>query len=64
MAKLSSSSPRYVPLSAVTLGPGWFADAEQRNLEAVLRLDPDRLTAPFLIEAGLDPANNHGAAVG
>ena len=56
MAKLSASSPRYVPLSAVTLGPGWFADAEQRNLEAVLRLDPDRLTAPFLIEAGLDPA--------
>lgn len=45
---------RTFPLGAVRLGPGPFATAQQRALEAVLDLDLDRLLAPFLVAAGLD----------
>ncbi|GAA4490387.1 beta-L-arabinofuranosidase domain-containing protein [Microbacterium panaciterrae] len=45
----------FAPLSAVRLLPSAFAHAEQVNLEAILRLDPHRLLAPFRREAGLQP---------
>lgn len=45
---------RTFPLGAVRLGPGPFAIAQQRALEAVLDIDLDRLLAPFLAAAGLD----------
>jgi DUF1680 family protein len=55
---LSTARPatagRTFPLGAVRLGPGPFATAQQRALEAVLDLDLDRLLAPFLVAAGLD----------
>nr|WP_218892693.1 glycoside hydrolase family 127 protein [Duganella sp. 1224] len=41
------------PLSAVRLGPGIFLDAQRTDLRYILSLDPDRLLAPFLREAGL-----------
>lgn len=49
-----ATTGRTFPLGAVRLGPGPFAIAQQRALEAVLDLDLDRLLAPFLVAAGLD----------
>ena len=43
------------PLSRVTLLDGPLARAVRTDLEYVLALDPDRLLAPFLREAGLEP---------
>ncbi|MQM26262.1 beta-L-arabinofuranosidase domain-containing protein [Glycomyces albidus] len=43
------------PLSRVTLLDGPFARAVRTDLDYVLALDPDRLLAPFLREAGLEP---------
>ncbi|GAB3161383.1 glycoside hydrolase family 127 protein [Myceligenerans halotolerans] len=52
---------RTFPLGTVRLGPGPFAMAQQRALEAVLDIDLDRLLAPFLAAAGLDsPAEPYG----
>ncbi|WP_125775994.1 beta-L-arabinofuranosidase domain-containing protein [Antribacter gilvus] len=48
-----ATSGRTFPLGAVRLGPGRFAEVQQRALEAVLELDLDRLLAPFLAGAGL-----------
>ena len=45
----------YFPLEAVRLLDSPFAVAQQRNLEYVLALEVDRLTAPFRREAGLEP---------
>ena len=41
------------PLSAVRLGASPFLEAQQTDLRYILALDPDRLMAPFLREAGL-----------
>jgi DUF1680 family protein len=41
------------PLSDVRLLPSYFTQAVAANREYVLSLDPDRLLAPFLREAGL-----------
>ncbi len=41
--------------SRVALGPGVFYDAMQANRDYLLAHDPDRLLAPFLREAGLEP---------
>jgi DUF1680 family protein len=41
------------PLSAVRLAPGPFLDAQQTDLRYMLAMEPDRLLAPFLREAGL-----------
>ncbi|WP_189669653.1 beta-L-arabinofuranosidase domain-containing protein [Promicromonospora soli] len=49
-----STTGRTFPLGDVRLGPGPFAVAQQRALEAVLDIDLDRLLAPFLAAAGLD----------
>jgi len=49
----------YRPLKQLRLREGRFADAQRVNREALLRLDPDRLLAPFRREAGL-PATAEG----
>ncbi|WP_205327342.1 beta-L-arabinofuranosidase domain-containing protein [Glycomyces sp. YM15] len=43
------------PLDRVTLLDGPLARAARTDLEYVLAMDPDRLLAPFLREAGLEP---------
>ncbi|RIJ34182.1 glycosyl hydrolase, partial [Clavibacter michiganensis subsp. insidiosus] len=50
------------PLSAVRPGDGPLRHAQLTDVEYVLRLDPDRLLAPYLREAGLDsPAPSYGS---
>lgn len=50
------------PLSAVRLGDGPLRHAQLTDVEHVLRLDPDRLLAPFLREVGLDsPVPSYGS---
>ncbi|MEU5871075.1 beta-L-arabinofuranosidase domain-containing protein [Glycomyces sp. NPDC047369] len=44
------------PLTRVTLLDGPFKHALDTDLAYVLAMDPDRLLAPFLREAGLEPA--------
>ncbi|MCA1745800.1 MAG: glycoside hydrolase family 127 protein, partial [Bacteroidales bacterium] len=51
----ASSSPEAFPLSAVKLLDGPFLHASQVNTEYVMAHDPDRLLAPFLVDAGLEP---------
>lgn len=43
------------PLSSVKLLDGPFKRAQQTDLKYILALEPDRLLAPFLKEAGLEP---------
>jgi len=43
------------PLSSVHLLESPFLVAQQRDMEYILSLDPDRLLAPFLIDAGIGP---------
>lgn len=50
-----SSSTQSFPLSAVRLLDGPFAHAAETNASYVMAHDPDRLLAPFLAEAGLEP---------
>ncbi|KQS37139.1 glycoside hydrolase family 127 protein [Pedobacter sp. Leaf194] len=40
-------------LTEVRLGPGLFKNAQQTDLKYILELNPDRLLAPYLREAGL-----------
>ncbi|WP_158587796.1 beta-L-arabinofuranosidase domain-containing protein [Clavibacter lycopersici] len=50
------------PLSAVRLGDGPLRHAQLTDVEYVLRMDPDRLLAPYLREAGLDsPVPSYGS---
>src|SRR5687768_7459614 len=49
------------PLAAVDLSDSPFKEAQQTDLQYILSLDPDRLLAPYLREAGLQPkANGYG----
>jgi uncharacterized protein len=49
------------PLSSVQLLSSPFKEAQQVDLRYMLQLDPDRLLAPFLKEAGIPPRNeNYG----
>ena len=49
------------PLSQVRLLDGPFKQAQQTDLKYILALDPDRLLAPYLREAGLEPkAKSYG----
>ncbi len=48
-------SLRSFPLSEVELAPGPFYRAQQTDLQYILELDPDRLLAPFRMDAGLEP---------
>jgi DUF1680 family protein len=43
------------PLRDVRLGPGMFLDAQTTDANYLMALEPDRLAAPFLREAGLAP---------
>lgn len=43
------------PLSDVRLTPGPFLDAQTTDLNYLMAMEPDRLLAPFLREAGLAP---------
>lgn len=43
------------PLRDVRLGPGPFLDAQTTDLNYLMAMEPDRLLAPFLREAGLPP---------
>ena len=43
------------PLRDVRLLPGPFLDAQKTDLHYLMQLDPDRLLAPYLREAGLVP---------
>ena len=51
----TNASARLYPLHAVRLLDGPLADAVAVNRQYLLALDPDRLLAPFLREAGLEP---------
>ncbi len=52
---------RLFPLSAVRLQDGYFKDATLANRKYLLEVEPDRLLAPFLREAGLKPkAESYG----
>jgi len=44
---------RFFPLAQVSLGDGPFAHSSALNLRYLAALDPDRLLAPFRLEAGL-----------
>ena len=46
---------RLFPLSAVRLTASPFLDAQQTDLRYIMALNPDRLLAPYLREAGLTP---------
>jgi DUF1680 family protein len=48
-----------VPIQHVRLLDGPFKEAQDRNLQYVLAMDPDRLLAPYLVEAGLEPRATH-----
>src|SRR6188472_2460227 len=49
------------PVSSVKLLKGPFEQAQQTDLKYILQLDPDRLLAPFLKEAGIEPKKpNYG----
>ncbi|UGU14889.1 glycoside hydrolase family 127 protein [Sinomicrobium kalidii] len=43
------------PLSAVKLSESPFYRAQQTDMKYILELEPDRLLAPFVIDAGLEP---------
>ncbi len=43
------------PLTSVTLLDSPFLEAQNTDMEYILELDADRLLAPYLIEAGLEP---------
>lgn len=61
-ARLMCQSPLHAfPLQYVKLLPGIFKDAQQTDMNYMLALDPDRLLAPYLKEAGLKPVKeNYG----
>lgn len=56
------ASPAYAatlfPLHDVRLLPSPFLDAQQTNKHYLLQLDPDKLLAPYLREAGIAPAKD------
>jgi len=65
--RLDPAAVRGFPLSAVRLGDGPLRHAQLTDVEYVLRLDPDRLLAPYLREAGLDspvPSYDSWEAIG
>lgn len=51
----NSLYPEEFPLQDVTLLDGPFKHARDLNIEVLLKYDVDRLLAPYLIEAGLEP---------
>lgn len=61
IASFSQANLSAFPLSSVQLLNSPFKEAEQTDLQYMLQLDPDRLLAPFLKEAGITPLKeNYG----
>lgn len=61
IASFSQAKLSAFPLSSVQLLNSPFKEAEQTDLQYMLQLDPDRLLAPFLKEAGIAPLKeNYG----
>jgi DUF1680 family protein len=52
---VSAHAADLFPLRDVRLGPGPFLDAQTTDLNYLMAMEPDRLLAPFLREAGLQP---------
>ncbi|MEI6945956.1 glycoside hydrolase family 127 protein [Paraflavisolibacter sp. H34] len=52
---LTTSALQPFPLTSVRLAESPFKQAQQTDLQYILSLDPDRLLAPYLREAGLAP---------
>lgn len=52
------ASMQAFPLQDVRLLPGIFKDAQQTDLKYMLELKTDRLLAPFLREAGINPKDS------
>lgn len=50
-----TSALKTFPLTSVRLLESPFYQAQQTDMEYILALDPDRLLAPFMIEAGIEP---------
>lgn len=55
LTSLAAQPLRSFPLSAVSLQESPFYEAQQTDLQYILALNPDRLLAPFLIDAGIKP---------
>ena len=53
--EVPDQNPRLFPLSSVRLLESPFRNASELNASYVMAHDPDRLLAPFLIDAGLEP---------
>jgi uncharacterized protein len=53
--KKSNERIELFSLDKVKLLPGPFREAQQTDLHYILELDADKLLAPFLIDAGLEP---------
>jgi DUF1680 family protein len=51
----SAQAADLFPLRDVRLGPSPFLDAQATDLHYLMAMEPDRLLAPFLREAGLQP---------
>lgn len=51
----SAQAADLFPLRDVRLGPSPFLDAQTTDLSYLMAMEPDRLLAPFLREAGLPP---------
>lgn len=61
IGRAQSNAMQLFKLSEVSLLASPFKDAEQTDLKYMLQLEPDRLLAPFLREAGLTPkAKSYG----
>jgi DUF1680 family protein len=56
-----AGAAEYFPLDQVRLLDGPFKQAQETNLNYVMSMEPDRLLAPYLAEAGMEPrAENYG----
>jgi DUF1680 family protein len=55
LASAAINAAELFPLADVRLQPSPFLDAQQTDLRYILAMEPDKLLAPFLREAGLPP---------
>src|SRR4030042_7079595 len=55
MLKAQKETIMSFPLSSVQIKEGPFYRAQQADMRYILELVPDRLLAPFLIDAGIEP---------
>lgn len=61
LLSLNTQAVEYFPLDQVRLTDSPFKQAQDKNLEYIMAMEPDRLLAPYLREAGLEPrADNYG----